>query len=505
MATVLIVEDRSDDRRFLAALLRQRGHVVVEAAGAADGLLVAGTAPPDLIITDVLMPVIDGYEFVRRLRINEVTANIPIIFWTAVFSGQESAAVLAKNCGVDCILPKPSTSQAIFDAIDRVLANPSGSTELPVPPEFDKAHANLLTDKIFDQIRELETANESLHASEGQYRTLFESNPFPMWILDDLSRRFLAVNNAAIRHYGYSAQEFLGMSIRELSMTEKDAMAPGTQRSITTHHYLKNGGEIEVAVFGQATVFEGRRAQLELIEDVTERNRNERKVRESEAQLHHLAERLLCAQEEERTRIARNLHDNLGQQLTALRMALDWTLRRLPESPASRTEGEIQRALRSSAAMIGEMTRTVQRIATELRPGLLDFGIGVAIEYLVQEFQSRSEMICTVDVPEHEAPVDPAMATETYRIFQEVLTNVARHSGATRLDVDLKLEAASLVLEVHDNGKGITQDQIGSSDSIGLLGMRERAAMIGSALSIQGSPESGTTVRLEVPLARPTP
>ena len=504
MATVHIVEDLPESREFLATLLRYHNHLVVEAADALEGLSIASTAPPDLIIADVVMPTIDGYEFVRRLRMNAATANTPIIFWTAYFNDQGTAGALAEYLGVACVLPKSSEHQAIFAAVNRALANSGGSAGLSALNEFDTSHRLLLTDKVFDLTRELETSRNRLRASEGQYRALFEGNPFPMWILDASSLKFFAVNDAAIGHYGYSRREFLEMSFRELCVPEEYGMAPGTERS-TMRHCLKNGGEIDVVVFRWETEFDGQRTQLELIEDVTEQNRADKKIRESEAQLHRLAEHLRFAQEEERTRIARNLHDHLGQQLTAVRMALDWILRRIPGSPASGKEGEIQSKLLSSRDLVDEATTAVQRIATELRPGVLDYGIGAAIEGLVREFQSRSEIACTVDVPDHEEPLDPALATETYRIFQEVLTNVARHSGATRLDVDLRRVPSGLVLEVHDNGKGITQAQISSRESIGLLGMRERAAMIGSELSIQGSPESGTTVRLEVPLAGTTP
>jgi two-component system, NarL family, sensor histidine kinase UhpB len=136
-----------------------------------------------------------------------------------------------------------------------------------------------------------------------------------------------------------------------------------------------------------------------------------------------------------------------------------------------------------------------------LRPGILDLGIGAAIDWQVREFQTRSDIACTVEVPEDEDPLDPDCTTEMYRIFQEALVNIARHSGAARVNVALKREGNALVLEVRDNGRGITREELSSSGALGLLDMRERAVSIGGTVSFEGAPTSGTTVRITVPLS----
>ena len=456
---------------------------------------------------------VDGYEFVRRLRADAATANVPVIFWSAVFGQHGSDRDLAESCGIAGILAKPCEPETILNTIDQVLDRLPAMASAPIYDEFDRDHAQLLTNKILAKVGELETANASLIASEQQYRELFKGNPFPMWIVDGETHRFLAVNDAAVRHYGYSAQEFLAMSAGDLVVGEA---APKFRRtdnsgtdclsapSGTLVHWLSSGKAIEVDVFCQAVLFEGRRARLELIEDTTERNRADRKIRQSEEQLHHLAERLRSAQEEERTRIARHLHDEMGQRLTALKMTSDWVLRRLPARGASQAETDIRHKLDAFSKQIDEMIEIVQKLASDLRPDILDLGIGAAIEWLTQEFQSRSEIDCTVVTPASDEPLDSQRATEMYRIFQEALTNVARHSGATRLDVDLKQERSRLVLTVHDNGRGITDEQAADSNAIGLLGMRERAALIGANLLVRGRAGDGTTVRVELPLSRAT-
>jgi signal transduction histidine kinase len=221
-----------------------------------------------------------------------------------------------------------------------------------------------------------------------------------------------------------------------------------------------------------------------------------RQVGESAEQFQRLVVRLRSAQEEERTRVARYLHDELGQMLTALRMNCGWMKARFPAG-----QTDLSEKMQSCMKLTDEMMVAVQRLATDLRPGILDLGIGAAIDWQVREFQTRSDIACTVEVPGDEDPMDPDRATEMYRIFQEALNNVARHSGATRVNVALKREDSALVLEVRDNGRGIMREELSGSGALGLLGMRERAASIGGTVSIEGAPKSGTTVRIAVPLS----
>lgn len=215
----------------------------------------------------------------------------------------------------------------------------------------------------------------------------------------------------------------------------------------------------------------------------------------SEQQLHRLAERLRSAQEQERTRIARQLHDELGQALTMLKMNSTWVLSRLTDAP----QGVVER-LQSSVQVADEMIRNVRTLATDLRPGILDLGISAAIEWQAAEFQKRTEIACTVDLYEADGLIESGVATELFRIFQEAMTNVIRHARATRVIVALKFDRTHLLLEITDNGKGISEDDIANRNALGLLGMRERASLIGGSFSITGSPHSGTTLSVSVPV-----
>jgi signal transduction histidine kinase len=229
--------------------------------------------------------------------------------------------------------------------------------------------------------------------------------------------------------------------------------------------------------------------------DRRERQRAEEKLRRSLDQLRALTTYLQYVREEERTRIAREVHDELGQALTGLKLDLSWLATRLPKA------SPVLAKAKTMTAHIDETIQTVRRIATELRPGILDsLGLVAAIEWQANEFQTRSGIPCLVNSTVADTQWNPDFTTVFFRIFQETLTNIMRHAHATRVEVQLREDAGHLVLMVQDNGRGISEDEIAGSRSLGLLGMRERAMLIGGELNLQGRPGRGTTVTLRVPL-----
>jgi signal transduction histidine kinase len=232
--------------------------------------------------------------------------------------------------------------------------------------------------------------------------------------------------------------------------------------------------------------------------DRRERQRAEEKLRRSLDQLRALTTYLQYVREEERTRIAREVHDELGQALTGLKLDMSWLLTKVGKNRTPVTE-----KVKTMVAHIDETIQTVRRIATELRPGILDsLGLVAAIEWQANEFQSRTSIPCQVETTVADQTWDQDFSTVFFRIFQETLTNIIRHAKATRVDVRLAEEDGKLVLTVKDNGRGITDEDIANTRSIGLVGMRERAGLIGGELSLQGAPGQGTTVTLRVPLRR---
>lgn len=236
-------------------------------------------------------------------------------------------------------------------------------------------------------------------------------------------------------------------------------------------------------------------ANLELEQEVRAREQAEAELRRSYEQLRALAARMQTAREEERKRVAREIHDELGQALTAIKMDLTALL---PEVLADTASASGLQRQQTVLGLLDEAIQSVRRIATDLRPGVLDdLGLVAAVEWAVGEFQARTGIETHVDLPEEDMALEPDCATALFRILQEALTNVARHATATRVTVRLAKEAGDLSFEVRDNGRGIREEQFAAGKSLGVLGMRERAILLGGKFSI--SSENGTTVSVRIP------
>jgi signal transduction histidine kinase len=219
--------------------------------------------------------------------------------------------------------------------------------------------------------------------------------------------------------------------------------------------------------------------------------------REKRAELRALAARLLAVREDERTRLAREIHDELSGSLTALK--LDLSL--LPDRAAKDHHLFLEK-LSSMSQLIDTTLAQVRTIVAELRPVALDkLGLVAAMEWQAREFHERSGIACETHLPAEEISLDADRATALFRIFQETLTNVARHAHASKVEVELKRDAQCLILAVRDNGKGIDEAAINAASSLGLLGIRERAMAFGGNMELTGLPERGTCVTVRIPMA----
>jgi signal transduction histidine kinase len=236
------------------------------------------------------------------------------------------------------------------------------------------------------------------------------------------------------------------------------------------------------------------RAVCLIASDLSEMKRAEQALRASSEQFRHLAAHLLSVREEERARISREVHDELGQSLTAVKMDLAWLAARL-----ARGNGPMLKRIRSTVQLADSIIQSIRRISTELRPAVLDLGLAAAVEWQVQEFQARYGVPCKVRLLIREVVTSNA-STAMFRIFQETLTNVARHAKATRVEVVLQKQPDRLLLLIHDNGRGFDQADPALSNSLGLLGMRERAAILGGEVNISSAAGKGTTVTAWIPL-----
>ena len=229
------------------------------------------------------------------------------------------------------------------------------------------------------------------------------------------------------------------------------------------------------------------------------RQQAEEELLASRERLRELSTYTQVMQEEERVRIAREVHDELGQSLTALKMDVSMLRKQVPATE------DIERRMHSMMELVNGTIQSVQRISSELRPSVLDdLGLAAAIEWQAREFEKRSGLDCDVHLPIREISASPSQATALFRIFQETLTNVARHANASQVDVQLREERGSngnpsIVLRVSDNGVGFDDQDVAINQSLGLMGMRERAALAGGTLELEGMLGEGMTVTVSMP------
>lgn len=209
-----------------------------------------------------------------------------------------------------------------------------------------------------------------------------------------------------------------------------------------------------------------------------------------------LTRHLQNVREEDRAHIAREIHDELGQQLTVLKMDVSWVNKRI-----GTTDEVIKQKLKDLLTMLDATVKSVRRISSELRPSLLDdLGLTAAMEWQLHEFKKRSDIKASFSAPEPELKLPDMIKTGLFRIFQESLTNVARHSHAKRLKVSLEHKDSNIILTIADDGKGFDKDKIADKRTLGILGMKERTSMIGGAYEITGTPGKGTVVVVSIPL-----
>lgn len=238
------------------------------------------------------------------------------------------------------------------------------------------------------------------------------------------------------------------------------------------------------------------------LHDIGDRKRSETELQGSRESLREVAGRMEAVREEERARVARAVHDEIGAALTAIKMDLAQVRHNLAH--AGQAEGALRAAedrTQAASRMVDETMQTVRRIAMELRPAVLDdFGLVAALDWQLTEFQKRTGLEVGLSVAPGKDELDPASATAVFRVFQEILTNVMRHAAATRVEVRLFQEDQALVLDVRDNGRGIRAEEAVGQGSMGLLGMRERVRLRGGQVEVSGAPGEGTQVRVTVPL-----
>lgn len=359
----------------------------------------------------------------------------------------------------------------------------------------------------FERIEEeRKQPEEALKESEERYRNVVENAGEFIWQLDTKGN-FVFFNKYAEQVSGQKSVDWQGKhyapfvhpdDLARVNKITEDTLA-GNITEYETRIFNIKGEIVDLEIQTLPIYVEGEvTGTLSFGRDITERKNTERKLRESRNQLRSLAERLQMIREEERATVAREIHDDLGQSLTALKMDITW----MKQNPGM-VEEKRSTKFDVMLDLINSIIQTVKRIATELRPGILDdLGLVPAIEWQAEEFRKRSGIQCNLQISVGEVIIEEDISIAVFRIFQESLTNIARHSGATKIEVAIKKKDDLLQMEITDNGVGISEEQISSSRSLGLIGMNERVSVLKGKLTISRAAEGGTTVGVYIPLKR---
>ena len=364
---------------------------------------------------------------------------------------------------------------------------------------------------LIRDITERRRTEKALRDSEERFRLIVEGVKDYAFFLLDTGGHVVSWNAGAERIKGYRAEEIIGQHFsrffpeadRQQGKPERELQVVVAEGRIEDEGWRlrKDGSPFWANVV--ITAVRDKEGKLvgfsKLTRDLTRRKQAEEELKRSEQQLRSLAERLQEVREEERTRIARELHDELGQAMTGLKMDLA-RLEKHVSKPDAGGGAALRDKITGMTKLIDGTIHSVRRISTELRPGMLDdLGLRTAIEWQANEFQSRSGISCELKSLPDEVRLSRDAATAVFRIFQEALTNVARHAKASRVEVAMMKESGHWILEVSDNGRGISDAELADKASLGLLGMRERAAVLGGDVRVAGMEGGGTMVRVRIP------
>ncbi len=463
--TILIVEDDAIISMRLQEMLNAWEYRTVVASSGEIALEEIDSVHPDLILMDIgLEGEMDGIQTAEKIHSH---LGPPTIFITAY--SDETLLERAKLAEPYGYLVKPVQEKELRSTVEMVLFKHS--------------------------------MDQKLRESETKFRTLAESTSTAILIYqgDD----WVYANPAAEEITGFSSAELLNMHYWEIVNPEHSSLVQQWEaarligeeapRRYSFEILTKQGEERWLDVSSERIVYQGLPAGVLTANDVTERKLAERALRESREELQTLARHLQTIREDERTHIAHEIHDEFGQALTGIKMELFWMIEET-QSP------DLSNKLTSVMELTDSAIDLVRQVASDLRPGLLDdLGLEAALEWQANEFSEHAHIKCELHGLAEQCEVQRDISTALFRIFQEALTNVARHAGASCVWATLSREPGLLALTVTDNGCGIAPEEVSKGRSMGLLGMRERARALGGDVMILGQPGKGTTVEARIP------
>ncbi len=376
---------------------------------------------------------------------------------------------------------------------------------------------------MVENITDRKRSEEALRRSEERYRSFVVNSSEGIWRLDveqpidvglpvdeQLSlfykHGYLAeCNDAMARMHGYErADDIVGLRFGNSRFTAHPANLSSMRKLIASNYRLldlqteefgASGGVKHFSTNLIGIIINNRLVRIWGVQrDQTESRRLALQLEHSHQQLRHLSGHLQALREVEKANLAREMHDSIGQSLASIKIETRLLKKKFGSGEIDLQE--VQNRLDQISSSLDETIFSVKAISTELRPGVLDkFGLPAAVEWQCEEFSRRMEIECRCNVPRVEVMIKNEVATALFRILQEALTNVVQHSHAKAVRVDLTVNDSRITLTVNDNGKGITEEEIKSPTSLGLLGMRERVQFLEGSFSIVGKPGRGTTVR----------
>lgn len=417
---------------------------------------------PDIIISDYLLPGMDGLDFLEELQRRR--KDIPVVMVTG--QGDEDIAVKAMKLGAyDYIVKSRDFFSLVPSIIQKVIGQKELERALQESQVLYKRERNKLNSVLASMVNPLAVINGDM--TIGFANPVFER----IFGKETMGKPGQAIFGKSCDAGVRCLKAIQDQQIQDLEFEDVD----GRFWQVTVSPGIEYGADTITAVL--------------VFQDITERKSYEKR-------LQHLSERMIHLQEEERSRISREMHDELGQVLTALKFDAAWLKDHLPDG-----EMTVKKRFQEMCSLIDSSLNAVRRISTDLRPGILDdMGLGPAVEWYATEFERRSGIECLtlIDLPKKR--LAGHLETGIYRIVQEALTNIARHAKASLLTISMKQYGETFFVQITDNGLGIEPAKIGSPLSTGISGMRERAEILSGTMEVKSNPGKGTLVNVQVPV-----
>ncbi|MDP2886575.1 MAG: response regulator [Ignavibacteria bacterium] len=597
---ILVVDDQPENIELLEAYLVPQGYEIVKAANGEDVLGKFSAHQIDLILMDVIMPGIDGFEVTRRVRQDTTHRLLPIILVTSLRDTEDRVKGIEAGCDdfvskpvakmellatiksllrikslhdeVDAareyaeniintvreplialdqdlrvvsvsrsfyevfkVNPKETVGQLIYDLGNKQWNIPKLrellETILPQEATFDNYEVEhdfttigrrimllnarqiqrvLGKERIIllaiEDITERKRAKDALRMSEERFRSEFKGNPIPAYIWQKVGDDFVLgdFNTAAETTMHSNINRLRGVKASVFHSDRPDIIEELSRcctEGCTIHREMlytfpSTRGNKFLSV---SYVFIPSDEIVVYAEDITERKLAEQQLKTSQDQLRALAVYLQNVREDERITIAREIHDELGQVLTALKMDLSLLEKTSAEQGAGSYQEEVSAEIKEMSSLVGSAIQTVRKLVKELRPEMLDIlGLVPALRWQAEQFQQHTRIHCKLSLPTERVTLDPGRSIALFRILQESLTNVARHSKATTVLVKLVVEPEAVVLEIKDNGQGISETAMTNARSFGISGMQERAISFGGNVEVRGIPGKGTVVTARI-------